>query len=104
VYAADQRGEAPALGVVRRRRDEQARGVAVVALDRELVRVAVAAVSLASSFAIATPRGSGTPSGVSAASYTSSRAAVIDVDMSASLSWIAWCWQIGTPNVVRCCE
>jgi hypothetical protein len=33
-----------------------------------------------------------------------SRATVMWVAMSASLSWMAWCWQIGTPKATRCCE
>ena len=39
-----------------------------------------------------------------AARIVISRAASIWVAMSASLNWIAWCWAIGLPKVLRSCE
>jgi len=50
----------------------------------------------------AMPAGTVVPS--PAARWVKSLDTAMAVAMSASLSWIAWCWQIGTPKAERCCE
>ena len=60
-------------------------------------------VSEAKSFAIPAARSVRSPRSFMAAAWrVRRRAASILVAMSASFSWMAWCSQIGFPNVVRC--
>ena len=62
-------------------------------------------VSEANSLAMPASRSERSPASfMRAARSVSRRAASTFVAMSASLNWIAWCWAIGLPNVLRSCE